>query len=270
VKYRGLLHCLTTVTVEEGFLALWKGLVPGLLRQSIFATLRVGLYPHVKKFYHSGEGDPSLGTKVLSGLTSGCIGISIASPTDLVKVRLQAEGRLPPDVLRRYKGTADAFLQIYRADGITGFWRGVGPNIIRNSLINAAELVTYDQTKTIVRRNDWMKEGLACHFACALTAGFVATCVGSPADVIKTRIMNQKVQPDGTREYRSFFHALVTIPRREGFFGLYKGFLPNFARIGSWNCIMFVSFERIKTQFNTYRIPDRRTTTMARIAKDEE
>ena len=32
----------------------------------------------------------------------------------------------------------------------------------------------------------------------------------------------------------------------EGPMAFYKGFIPNFGRIGSWNVAMFLSFEQIK------------------------
>lgn len=49
----------------------------------------------------------------------------IASPTDLVKVQMQAEGRRllqgrPP----RFKNCRDAYLKLYAEGGILGFWRG--------------------------------------------------------------------------------------------------------------------------------------------------
>ncbi len=134
-KYTGFANTFKTIIAEEGPTALWKGLTPGLLRQCVFGTLRIGLYDHVKGFYHSGPGDASLGIKIATGLTTGAIGISVASPTDLVKIRLQAEGRLPAGVPRRYTGTVDAFTKIFKNEGITGFWKGVGPNIVRNSIM---------------------------------------------------------------------------------------------------------------------------------------
>jgi len=45
---------------------------------------------------------------------SGAIGITVANPTDLVKVRLQAEGKLPPGVPRRYSGALNAYSTIVR------------------------------------------------------------------------------------------------------------------------------------------------------------
>ena len=64
----------------------------GLHRQCLFGGLRIGLYDPVKSFYVKTLGiDPTQDApfflKVASGLTTGALGIAIASPTDLVKVR---------------------------------------------------------------------------------------------------------------------------------------------------------------------------------------
>jgi solute carrier family 25 uncoupling protein 8/9 len=79
-------------------------------------------------------------------MATGAIGISVANPTDVVKIRLQAQGRLPPDQ-RPYKGSMDCYSQIVAKNGIKGLWIGIVPNIMRNSIINAAELASYDQFK---------------------------------------------------------------------------------------------------------------------------
>lgn len=47
-------------------------------------------------------------------ILAGAVAISVANPTDLVKVRLQAEGKLPAGVPRRYSGTLDAYFTIIR------------------------------------------------------------------------------------------------------------------------------------------------------------
>ena len=44
----------------------------------------------------------------------GAVAITVANPTDLVKVRLQAEGKLPPGVPRRYTGALNAYSTIVR------------------------------------------------------------------------------------------------------------------------------------------------------------
>lgn len=44
----------------------------------------------------------------------GALAITVANPTDLVKVRLQAEGKLPPGAPRRYSGALNAYSTIVR------------------------------------------------------------------------------------------------------------------------------------------------------------
>ena len=50
-------------------------------------------------------------------IVSGAVGIAIANPTDLVKVRLQSEGRLAEGVPRRYTGAMNAYATIIRQVG---------------------------------------------------------------------------------------------------------------------------------------------------------
>jgi hypothetical protein len=81
-------------------------------------------------------------------------GITVASPTDVVKVRLQAEGRLPPGQPRRYAGAIDAYRKIVAEEGIKGLWTGYGPNLARNCVVNATELVAYDQVNRYIYKQN--------------------------------------------------------------------------------------------------------------------
>ena len=127
-------------------------------------------------------------------------------------------------------------------DGLKGLWVGWGPNVMRNSVINAAEIASYDQFKQIALQNIGMKDGIITHCSCAFAAGFVATIVGSPVDVLKTRLMNMSGGESGL--------AMVSgMIKKEGMGSFYKGFTANFMRLGCWNCCMFVSLEQIKKLF---------------------
>jgi solute carrier family 25 uncoupling protein 8/9 len=37
--------------------------------------------------------------------------------------------------------------------------------------------------------------------------------------------------------------------RKEGLTAFYKGFMPNFARLGSWNVVMFLSLEKVRKAY---------------------
>merc|ERR1711908_224279 len=88
--------------------------------------------------------NPTLIQKIAAGMCSGALGIAVANPTDVVKIRMQAQGRLPP-AERPYSSSLDCYSKIVSEKGVTGLWVGVLPNMLRNSVINAAELASYDQ-----------------------------------------------------------------------------------------------------------------------------
>lgn len=182
-----------TVAREEGVSALYKGLEPGLHRQVINGGLRIGLYDPVKKLIVGKDhvGDVPLLGKIGAGLATGAIAICVASPTDLVKVRMQGEGKLPPGVPRRYSSAVAAYGIIAREEGLTGLWKGLGPNVARNAIINAAELASYDQIKQSLLASGYFKDNVVTHLLSGLGAGFFAVSIGSPVDVVKSRVMGE-------------------------------------------------------------------------------
>jgi solute carrier family 25 uncoupling protein 8/9 len=238
----GMLGTMRAVAAEEGIGALWKGITPGIHRQVLFGGLRIGLYEPVKTFYVGEEhvGDVPLHLKIAAGLTTGGIGIMVASPTDLVKVRMQAEGKLAPGTPKKYPSAVGAYGVIVRQEGLAALWTGLTPNIMRNSIINAAELASYDQFKQSFL-GVGMKDDVVTHIASALGAGFVACCVGSPMDVVKSRVMG-----DSTGKYKGFVDCVTKTLANEGPMAFYGGFLPNFARLGGWNVCMFLTLEQVR------------------------
>lgn len=62
-------------------------------------------------------------TRLMAGCTTGAMAVAFAQPTDVVKVRFQAQVRLS-DGGRRYNGTLDAYKTIARDEGVRGLWKG--------------------------------------------------------------------------------------------------------------------------------------------------
>lgn len=52
------------------------------------------------------------------------------------------------------------------------------PNIVRNSVINCAELASFDHIRESLIKTGLFHEGLVCHFASSACAGFIAAVVG--------------------------------------------------------------------------------------------
>lgn len=74
---------------------------------------------------------------------------------------------------------------------------GAVPNVQRAALVNMGDLAAYDYSKQFLMREFGMADTLGLHAASAFAAGFVAAVLGTPADVLKTRLMNQPIGPDG-------------------------------------------------------------------------
>ena len=70
-----------------------------------------------------------------------------ASQYACMQVRMQSEGKLPPNVPKKYPSALAAYGIIARKEGFFKLWTGVVPNVARNAIINAAELASYDQAR---------------------------------------------------------------------------------------------------------------------------
>nr|XP_057937042.1 dicarboxylate carrier SLC25A8-like isoform X1 [Doryrhamphus excisus] len=240
--YRGVFGTILTIVRTEGPRNLYNGLVAGLHRQMSFASVRVGLYDTMKQFYSRGSESAGIGSRLLAGCTTGAMAVSVAQPTDVVKVRFQAQINLPESgSVKRYSGTMDAYKTIARDEGIRGLWKGCLPNITRNAIVNCCEMVTYDIIKERILQYKLMTDNMPCHFTAAFAAGFCTTIVASPVDVIKTRYMNSV-----PGQYSSAINCAFTMLVKEGPSAFYKGFMASFLRLGSWNIVMFMSYEQIK------------------------
>uniref|UniRef100_A0A182JIU0 Mitochondrial brown fat uncoupling protein 1 n=1 Tax=Anopheles atroparvus TaxID=41427 RepID=A0A182JIU0_ANOAO len=243
VQYRGLVGTITTITRQEGFRTLYNGLSAGLQRQLCFCSIRLGLYDTVKTFYGSilkeNEAGLQIGTRILAGLTTGGAAVMIAQPTDVVKVRFQAATRSSTG--RRYTSTLEAYRTIGREEGVRGLWKGAMPNVGRNAIVNVAEIVCYDVVKDCLLLYTHMPNDIRLHFSAAVVAGLAATIVASPVDVVKTRYMNS---PRG--QYRGAIDCAIRMGAKEGMNAFYKGFVPSFARLVSWNVVMWISYEQLK------------------------
>merc|ERR1719498_1020119 len=136
--------------------------------------------------------------------------------------------------------------EIAKGDGITGFWRGVNPNIMRCFIGNACEIGFYDTTKQEILKRDLLSDGIGTHFAASTVAGVISAVFSTPADVVKTRLMNQAGGRTDVQQYKGVIDCFVNMPKQEGFGSLYKGFWPLAARKVLWTVAYFLFYEQAR------------------------
>ncbi|KAL1507135.1 hypothetical protein AB1Y20_007988 [Prymnesium parvum] len=242
--YAGLLSAFRTIAAEEGARALWThGFAAFVARDFLYSGLRIGLYPSVREALSGrARGDASFGHKLAAGAFTGALGASVATPLDVVRVRMSVEGGrvdargvlltgMRKGRRRRWSSSVHCFFDTLRAEGVVrGLWRGVGATMSRAALLSAGQLSSYDQSKVVLQRNGWLEDGKVLHLVGGVISGLVATTCCNPADVLKSRIMSVRATTGDSSV--TAFAVARNIFEREGALGFMRGWTAAYARAG--------------------------------------
>lgn len=164
---------------------------------SRFSGVRISTFDAMRKEF-SRDGEMTIWKSAISGITAGGLAQFLSSPADLVKVHIQMEGkRRLMGLAPRVHSASHAFKEIVKRGGVLALWKGSIPNVQRAALVNLGDLTTYDTVKRYVLRTTGLPDTHVVHIISSVCAGFVAAIMGTPADVIKTRIMNQPTDQSG-------------------------------------------------------------------------
>ena len=141
-----------------------------------------------------------------------------------------------------------ALTQALQEGGLRSLWKGAVPNVQRAALVNLGDLTTYDQAKTFLVSEGWAPDSWVTHGISSGCAGLSAAVMGTPADVVKARVMNQPPDKNGRGLYYSgAVDCLLKAVRTEGFMSLYKGFVPCWLRMAPWSLTFWLTFEKFRT-----------------------
>ena len=168
VNYGGSFLSSGKVLVSnEGVSGLLKGIQATWARESIYSTLRLGLYEPFKGFLGATDRtNTQFYVKFIAGGMSGLVGSAVANPTDVLKIRMQAMEKDHHSVFWHIR-------DVYKNNGITGFYRGVQATMLRAMVLNATKLSTYDHIKHTLINSGIFTDGKPLHFVASLCAGVV-------------------------------------------------------------------------------------------------
>jgi solute carrier family 25 uncoupling protein 27 len=233
---------IATIFRQEGFIAMYAGVSAAILRHVPYTSIRVSTFESLRNWAQRREHNTqvSLPSLLIFGMFSGALGQAAAVPADLIKIRLQSCSLKVKPSLRA------TFQQIVRREGIRGLYRGSMPAIQRAALVNLGELTTYDIAKRKILNSGVVgtgKDTLLVHVASSMCSGLVSAAVSTPTDVVKTRLMSQD---PGKPQFSGMIDCFQKTIKKEGARGLYKGFLPTWARLGPWQLTFWVTFEQLR------------------------
>ncbi|CAG8444865.1 5544_t:CDS:10 [Acaulospora morrowiae] len=183
----------------------------------------------------------------IAGAVAGCVSSIVTCPLDVVKTRLQNQGRYSNDCrVPLYNGTGGTLKRIWTEEGIRGLYRGLGPTLYGYLPTWAIYFSAYDYFKSTLAERAGQTSGQQwiVHIIAAMGAGASSTVVTNPLWVIKTRFMTQNETT--AYKYRNTLDAFATIYRSEGMRGFYKGLGPSLMGV-SHVAVQFPLYEKMKT-----------------------
>jgi len=138
-KYRGPIHCATSLVKNNGIKGLYFGFW-GTFSFRSFMGLYFGSYDMYKNLLHQ-SGLPTPVQSFISGGAAATTLWLVSYPTDVVKNRMMAQ----PDVQnRKYQTVRECWVKIYQAEGIKGFYRGFIPCLLRSIPANGCSFLAIE------------------------------------------------------------------------------------------------------------------------------
>lgn len=144
-KYTNVLQTAMVITKEEGFGALYKGVVPTMLRQGCNQAVNFTGYNLIKKKVMAYQESSELASwqSLLIGGFSGGMGPMVNNPLDVVKTRLQKQV-VHPGKTPKYTGLMQACVLIAKEEGVLALWKGITPRLMRIVPGQAITFMTYE------------------------------------------------------------------------------------------------------------------------------
>ncbi|KAH8120506.1 mitochondrial carrier [Phellopilus nigrolimitatus] len=241
------LHVLRVAISDAGVRSLYTGLTASLMRQMSYSLVRLGSYDEIKRRL-AGNGVPTTGQLLFAAGLAGGLGGIAGNPADILLVRMTTDQLRAPHERFGYPNALIGLASLVKQEGVKGLYRGLGTNTSRAILMNVSQVGSYDFFKVFFLGHrlpvlDYQfRDGIGLHCTASVCAGFVATTICAPFDVMKSRLMSVAHK---TKPVEVFLNSL----KEEGPKFLFKGWTPAFIRLGPNTVLLFVFFEQLKKRW---------------------
>ena len=191
----------------------------------------------------------------------------------------------PTKATVRYKGLIDCLYSIARNEGVSGLYKGLTPSLLlvshgaiqftcyenlkslaRGGVISAASIgdsnVGGEMNNDVIdttREQQQQQQQQQQHQQRELTSAecgvygmlskIVASLVTYPQQVLRARMQKLQIERNQIK-YKTLLQSFATISRREGISGMYKGMVPNLARMLPSTGVTFFTYELVNRMFD--------------------
>ncbi|KAI9687587.1 MAG: hypothetical protein M1822_002197 [Bathelium mastoideum] len=224
--------------------AFYRGLMPNMIGNSVSWALYFLWYGNLKDMLLSLRGeDAQLASSdyfVASGV-SGILTAVCTNPIWVIKTRMLSTARNAPGA---YSGIVHGAREIWRCEGVPGFYRGLIPSLFGVSH-GAIQFMAYEQLKNHWAKSRGSKDNLTnldYVNLSAISKAFAGT-VTYPYQVLRTRL---QIKDEATGTFLNVRGVARAIWKQEGIGGFYRGLGPNIVRVLPSTCVTFLVYENTK------------------------
>jgi solute carrier family 25 carnitine/acylcarnitine transporter 20/29 len=150
--YNGPIDCVRKLSAHQGVLAgVYRGTAVTYLREAQaygvwFTTFEYLMNADAARNNIKRDDISTLKGAMYGGLAGEMLWIS-SYPFDVVKSKMQSDGF---GEAMKYKSMRDCFAKTWRAEGMLGFWRGIGPTLLRAMPVSAGTFATVEVTMRMI------------------------------------------------------------------------------------------------------------------------
>ncbi|KAI7834662.1 mitochondrial carrier domain-containing protein [Kickxella alabastrina] len=207
----------------------------------------------------TGSGE-STALHLVAGGVSGAVSRTVVSPLERMKILFQVRGGASAS----YNGVFGTLAKIWREEGMAGYMRGNGTNVVRIVPYSAVQFATYEQLKQMLIEDGKTELDTPRRLLAGAGAGIASVAATYPLDIVRTRISvqtahaleNIELLPKDARgrpiipKMPGIVETFGKIYRTEG--GLratYRGFGATLAGVAPYIALNFQCYEVLRKFF---------------------
>ncbi|KAI9591316.1 mitochondrial carrier domain-containing protein [Syncephalis fuscata] len=126
----------------------------------------------------------------IAGGIAGGVSRTVVSPLERMKILFQVQGPEPA----QYRGVFGTLAKIWREEGMVGYMRGNGTNVIRIVPYSAVQFASYEQFKKMFMESGKDQLDTPRRLMAGACAGITSVAFTYPLDIVRTRLSVQSAE----------------------------------------------------------------------------
>jgi ornithine carrier protein len=268
LRYTGPVDCFRQSWHQEGVSGLYRGISAPLVGAALEnSSLFVSEQAAQKLLFAFGLYSPDaplpLSALFMTGGAAGAVTSLVLTPVELIKCKMQVPHHTSPDGTATKPPTIPAIIRnVFRHQGLLGFWHGQIGTLIRETGGCAAWFGSKETVSMLFRRHNERKGTAPPHVhgterpplplwqqaVAGASAGMSYNFLFFPADTVKSRMQTAVV--DGAGPQASFWSEGRALWRQAGLKGMYRGCGITVFRSAPASAFIFIIYDGLKRQFH--------------------